>query len=238
MRATTTERSQMTHHLRHTAIAAACSLGALLSAGGAHAQAAGSVLVRLGATQIKPNVDSGDLSQPSLAGSKVSIKSDTQLSGGITYLITDHWALDIPLALPYKHELEGDGSINGVGKIGEVKALPITLLGQYRFMESDSMWRPYVGAGLTYAKFYKARSTAALSALTGGTPSNPTTFSIKSKFAPTLQLGMTFAINQRWGIDASVTHTFLKTTTTLSTGQTIDTKLDPDSFGLSVVYAF
>lgn len=204
----------------------------------ASAQTAGSVLVRVGATQIKPNVDSGDLSAPSLAGTKASVKSDTQLSGGITYMVTDNISVDLPLSLPFKHELEGDGAINGVGKIGEVKALPITLLGQYRFLEATSAFRPYVGAGLTYAKFYKAKSTAALSGLTGGTPSNPTTLSVKSKLAATLQIGASFAINDRWSIDANATHTFLKTTATLSTGQTLDMKLDPDSYSLAVGYKF
>jgi len=119
-----------------------------------------------------------------------------------------------------------------------VKALPITLLGQYRFLSPDAMLRPYVGAGVTYTKFYKAQSTAALSALTGGTPANPTTLEIKSKFAATVQLGASFAIDKRWFVDANVTHTFLKTRATLSTGQTLDMNVDPNSYSLAIGYAF
>ena len=105
----------------------------------------------------------------------MDVRADTQLAGGITYMLTDHWAVDVPLALPFKHNIMGAGAIAGVGKIGEVKALPISLLFQYRFMEPSAQFRPYLGAGPTYAKFYKARSTAALTSLTGGSPSNPTT---------------------------------------------------------------
>jgi outer membrane protein len=111
-------------------------------------------------------------------------------------------------------------------------------MGQYRFLDANAALRPYVGAGVTYAKFYKARSTAALSGLTGGTPDNPTTLSIKSKFAATIELGATYTFNDRWFVDATLLHTFLKTRATLSTGQTLDMKLDPDTFALAVGYKF
>lgn len=216
----------------------ACALAALFATAAAQAQTAGTVMLRAGATQIKPNVDSGDLTAPSLGGTKADIRSSTRLSGGVTYMLTDNIAVDVPLALPFKHEIDGDGSINGVGKIGEVKSLPITVMGQYRFLEAKSAFRPYVGAGLTYAKFYKGKGTAVLSALTGGTPSNPTTLSVESKFAATVQVGASYAIDQHWFVDATVLRTFLKTRTTLSTGQTLDTKLDPTTLALSVGYAF
>ena len=227
----------MNQDLKQMALVAALSAG-LLATTGASAQSAGSLMLRLGATQIKPNVSSGDLTAPSFAGTKVDIRSNTQLGGGLTYMLTDNFAIDVPLALPFKHDIVGAGAIAGVGKIGEVRALPITVLGQYRFFSATSPFRPYLGAGLTYARFYKARSTAALSALTGGTPANPTTLSVKSKLAATVQLGASFAFSERWFVDANVTRTFLKTRTTLSTGQTLDAKLNPDSIGIAVGYLF
>jgi outer membrane protein len=217
---------------------AAALAAALLAAAGAHAQSAGTLLVRAGATQIKPNVSSGDLTAPSFVGTQADIRSDTQFAGGVSYMLTDNIAIDLPLSLPFKHDIVGAGAIAGVGKIGEVRALPMTLLGQYRFLDAKSAFRPYLGAGITYAKFYKARSTAALSALTGGTPSNPTTIDVKSKFAATLQLGASYAFSERWFVELDLTHTFLKTRTTLSTGQTLDTKLDPDSYSIAIGYTF
>jgi len=214
------------------------ALGAAFAAAPAAAQTSGSVMIRAGATQIKPNVSSGELSPPSLPGTTASIRSDTQPGAGITYMVTNNVSIDLPLALPFTHEMDGDGAIAGVGKIGEVKALPITLLGQYRFLEPDSRLRPYVGGGVTFTKFYKAQSTATLSALTGGTPSNPTTLEVKSKFAATVQLGASFMIDKRWFVDANVTRTFLKTRATLSTGQTLDMKVDPNSYSLAVGYTF
>lgn len=210
----------------------------LAAAGLAQAQSAGSWMVRAGATQISPQVSSGDLTAPSFAGTKVDVLSDTQLSGGITYMVTNHWAVDVPLALPFKHDTVGAGAIAGVGKIGEVKALPITVFAQYRFMEADAKVRPYVGLGLTYAKFFKARGTAALTGLTGGTPANPTLLSAESKFGLTPQIGVNIALNDRWFVDLAYYKTFVKTRNTLSTGQHIDVKLNPNTFTLGVGYRF
>lgn len=123
-------------------LAGAVAALALTLSGGAQAQTAGSWLVRAGATQISPQVTSGDLSAPSFTGTKVDVRADTQLAGGITYMLTDHWAVDVPLALPFKHDVIGAGAIAGVGKIGEVKVLPMTVFAQYRFLEANARVRP------------------------------------------------------------------------------------------------
>ncbi|MFZ1498586.1 MAG: OmpW family outer membrane protein [Giesbergeria sp.] len=214
--------------------------GALLLAAAplVQAQSTGSLLVRGGFTQISPDVSSGNLTAPSFANTKVDVLSDTQLSGGITYMLTDHWAVDVPLALPFKHDTVGAGAIAGVGKIGEVKALPVTIFAQYRFLEPQAKIRPYVGLGLTYAKFYKERGTAALNGLTGGTPAHPTLLSAESKLGLTPQVGVSIALNDRWFVDLAYYKTFVKTRNTLSTGQHIDIKLNPDVFAIGVGYRF
>jgi outer membrane protein len=208
---------------------------ALAAGGAAHAQQAGRWIAQIGVTNISPDVDSGNLTAPSLPGTKVDIKSDTQLSGAVVYMMTDHWAIDVPLALPFKHDIVGAGAIAGVGKLGDVKALPITVLAQYRFGAPDAKVRPYLAAGPTYAKFYHERSTGTLSALTAG---SPTTLTVESKLGLTVEAGASFMLNERWSLDAAIAKTFLKTKTSLSTGQTIDTRLDPTSVMVSVGYLF
>lgn len=210
----------------------------LACAAAAQAQTAGTWMVRGGATTITPNVSSGDLTAPSLVGTKSSVGNSTRVSGGITYMLDNNISIDVPLAVPFKHDISGDGAIAGVGKIADVKALPATLLAQWRFMDATSAFRPYVGAGITYAYFFGARSTSTLTAISGGTPSNPTTLSIDSKWAATVQLGAAFSIDKSWFVDASYTYTPLSTRNTLSTGQTLDIKLDPSSFSLAVGYKF
>lgn len=193
---------------------------------------------RLGLTQIRPDVTSGNLTTPSFAGTQADIEADTQPTAGLTWFWTDHIAFDLPLAAGFKHDIVGDGAIAGVGKIGEVKALPITLLAQYHFGAANAALRPYLGIGPTYAKFYKARSTAALTALTGGTPDNPTTLSMDSKLALTVQAGLGWRIDRQWGLDLAILKTPLKTRATLSTGQTLEAKVDPWTVSAGVTYRF
>jgi outer membrane protein len=208
-----------------------------LSATTAFAQKAGSWSASVGVTQISPDVNSGNLTAPSLPGTKVDVTSNTQLTGAINYSMTDNIVIHVPLGLGFKHNVVGAGAIAGVGTIGTTKALPVTLIAQYRFMEATAQLRPYVGAGLSYVKFYKTTGTAVLTAITN--PGGPaTTLSFESKFAPTLELGATYNINEKWYLDASYTKTFLKTRGTLSTGQTLDAKLDPSGFTLQVGYKF
>ena len=220
----------------NTLAMATCAL--LLAAGAAHAQTAGTWMLRGGLMNITPKVDSGNLSASSLPGTQIDSDGDSGLAGGLTYMLTNNWALDVPLALPFTHNLTGAGAIQGVGKIGETKSLPMSVFGQYRFGEANAQFRPFLGAGLTYAKFYKERGTATLTAITGGTSSNPTTLSLDSKLAVSIQAGATVALNERWFVEGTVVKTFLKTTGTLSTGQTIDVKLNPLTLCLGVGYRF
>ena len=212
---------------------------ALVSAAGvAQAQSAGTFIVRAGGTQITPKVDSGDLSAPSFAGTKIDVHKASQFTGGITYMWTDNISVDLPVGLAFKHDVVGAGAIEGVGKLGTVKSLPMTLLAQYRFGSATSALRPYVGAGVTYARFYDTKATAALSGLTGGTTANPTTLSMKNAGGSTVQLGLGMNLGGKWSLDLNVIKVFLKTTGQLSTGQTINTTLNPTAVSVGVGYAF
>ena len=201
--------------------------------GTAHAQVAGDWLGRVGVARAAPDVSSGHLSSPSLPGTQADVHAARQLSGGITYMYTDHWAVDLPLALPFRLDLVGDGAIAGVGKIGDVKALPVTVLAQYRFLDPQASVRPYVAAGLTYARLYGERGTGVLTALTqpGGPP---TRLSIDSRWGSTFQIGISTRIHDTWFVDASLAKTFLKTRAVLSTGQALNIKFDPVTVSLSV----
>ncbi|MPM38546.1 Outer membrane protein W [bioreactor metagenome] len=217
---------------------AGAALVVLAACATAQAQVAGTFSARIGATRIMPDVDSGNLSEPSFPGTKIDVNSNTQLSGGINYMLTDNIALDLPLALPFKHKFYGDGAIAGVGQLGQVKVLPATLFVQYRFLEANAAFRPYVGFGVTYAKFFKNRTTATLTGLTGGSPSNPTTAKMDNKFAVTPQIGFVYNINERWFVNASYYKSFLKTKAHLSTGQSIAVKLNPDVVSIDIGYKF
>ena len=218
----------------------------LLLAGSAFAQTAGTWMVRAGAVNLSPDVSSGCLSAPdfgdhgvgsALGCSRVDVSANTQLAVGVTYMYTDNLSVDVPVGLPFKHKLSGDGALIGTGDLAEVKAWPITVFLQYRFLEAKARFRPYLGLGVTYAYFFDEQGSGKLTAVTNpGGP--PTSFTVDSKWILTPQMGATIAIDDKWFVDLSLSKSKLKTRTHYSTGQYIDKALDPTSLSVSVGYKF
>lgn len=222
--------------MKHNSLFKAAAVAALAAVSfGAQAQVAGTWFGGVGVTHIAPNTSSGTLSAPSAPGTTVDIGADTQPTLFVGRMLTNNWAVEVPIGFGFKHEITGTGAIAGVGKIGTVRALPISVFAQYRFMEPNARFRPYVMLGLTYAYFYHERGSAALN---GVNPANPvggsTGLSVDSKFGLSPGLGVVANLNDKWFIDAHYVRSFLKTTTTLSTGQSISTRLDPDVFTVSI----
>jgi outer membrane protein len=210
---------------KSTLVSLALGALALAASGSASAQAAGSWFAKGGFNNIAPQVKSGDLSAPSIPGTKIDVKSATSVIFTLGYMLTDEVSFEFYAGLPYKHEVVGDGSINGVGKLGTIKQVSPTLFAQYRFLAPSSPFRPYLGLGLTYGYFYGGEGSGTLTSLTnpGG---SPTQLKASSAFGLSPQLGGTLALGERWFLDAAVVKTFIKNKSTLSTGQTINTTLN------------
>jgi len=229
----------MTSSFKVRSAAVVLTAGALLafSSHSALAQSAGTWLVKGGFNGIAPAVKSGDLSAPSLPGSQVDVASANSLIATATYMLTHNASVEFVAGLPYKHDIQGAGSLAGVGKLGSIKQISPTVFAQYRFMAPNATVRPYVGIGLTYAYFYGAEGSAALTALTN--PGGPATrMSSTSEFALSPQVGLTVQLHERWYLDATIVKTFLKNSTTLSTGQKVETTLNPLSTSVSLGYRF
>ena len=209
----------------------------LVLCGLAQAQQAGTFSASIGVMHIAPAVDSGKLSAPSLPNTQIDVDSNSQINGALNYMLTDQLGLHVPLGFGFRHKINGAGAIAGVGTVAETRALPITLIAQYRFLEANARLRPYVGAGPTFVKFYKERGTGVLTALTD--PGGPgTSLSFESKLAPTLQLGASYSFSERFYVDASYSKTLLKTRASLSTGQSIDVTLNPSAFSVQAGVRF
>lgn len=218
--------------------AAALGAAAVAAPTAALAQDAGTVMVKLGYNQIVPQVSSGDLSAPSLPGSKIDVKQAGAPILTLTYMATEDLSFELYAGLPYQHDIEGDGSIKGVGKIASVKQVSPTLFAQYRFLDKNATIRPYVGLGLTYAYFYGEEGSGTLTALTNPGGGQATLLEIDDAWGLSPQLGASVKIDRNWFVDFSVIKSFIKTKSHLSTGQSIEAKLDPMAYNLSVGYRF
>lgn len=224
----------------HTKKLLRAALGALLAASAftAGAQGAGTWMISGGATRIAPNTDSGTLSPPAPPNTRVDIGADTRPTLALGYMLTDNIALEVPVGLGFKHDIHGAGSIAGVGRIGTTRVLPISVFAQYRFLEPTARIRPYVMLGLTYAYFFDEQGSATLNALNPANPPGGTQLDIASRWGIAPGLGVTAMITDRWFVDLQYARSFLKTTTTLSSGQRIDTKLNPDVWKIGVGVLF
>lgn len=208
-----------------------------LTAQAAFSQAAGTWMARVGGATIAPQVSSGTMSTPSFPNTKGDVGAASQLAGGISYMYTDNFSVDLPVALPFTHKLYGAGALSSAGQIGEVQALPMTVFFQYRFMEPSATFRPYVGVGPTYAYFFNEKGSGALTAMTNP-GSSPTSLKVDSQVTYSAQIGATIAVDDKVFIDVFYSKTPLKTKNTYSTGQTLDITLDPVSYGISLGVKF
>ncbi|MEJ8840706.1 OmpW/AlkL family protein [Ramlibacter sp. AN1133] len=217
-------------------LAVAAALAML--AGGVHAQAAGTWFGGIGVTHVAPDVSSGTLSPPSAPGTQIDVASDTKPTLFVGRMITDNWSVEVPIGLGFKQSIRGDGAIAGVGEIATVRTLPITVFAQYRFFEPTHRWRPYVMLGLTYAYNYGERGSATLNGINPINPPGGTQLDVDSRFGLTPGLGVSYMINDRWFVDAQFAKSFLKTKATLSSGQTIEAKINPNVYRLAVGMRF
>ncbi len=109
----------------------------------------GDFILRVGAASVVPN-DSSD----KILGSQEELKVDSNTQLGLTfgYMFTDNISLEILAATPFSHDISTD--LLGLGDIADTKHLPPTVMLQYYFGDSQSKFRPYVGAGLNYTMFF------------------------------------------------------------------------------------
>jgi outer membrane protein len=209
----------------------------LAAAGGASAQSKGQWAVSVGINQITPQVTSGAITAPALPNTLAHVDRDTQPVVVVNYGLTDNITGEFAIGTPYKHKIFGAGSIGGSGQLGTVEAMPPTAFLQYRFFQPNTLFRPYVGLGLTYAYFQKETGSFRLTALsTPGGP--PTTFSIDNKWTVSGQVGTTVRLTERVFLNLAYVKTRLRTDVHYSTGQTQRMRLDPNSMMLAFGYKF
>lgn len=208
--------------------------GTLLVGASAFAQSAKQYSVALGFREIKFKVESGFLTAPTPPGVQNDVRPDTQPNITLNYMLTDNIGFEGYLAPPYRHDTVGAGTIQGTGKLASIESLPATAVLQYRFFTPATKMRPFVGLGVTYAYVQKERGTPQLTAISNTGSSTPTTFKTEKNFGSYFQVGTRYSVNDTWYVTADLTKSYIKTRVSFSTGQSINLKLDPVSYSLSV----
>lgn len=203
-------------------------LSALMSAN-VLAHSEGDFIVRAGAAIVSPNDSSGDVLGSSAL--EFSVDSNTQLGLTLGYMFTDNISFEVLAATPFSHGI----SVNGVGEVAETKHLPPTFMVQYYFGDSESDFRPYVGAGINYTVFFDESLTGT------GKNAGLTDVSLDDSWGLAANVGMDYMINDDWFLNASVWYADIGTTATYKTATDTfktDVDIDPWVFMIGGGYNF
>lgn len=160
-------------------------------------------------------------------GSDLSYSDTLTPELDISYFFTDNIATELILGTTYAN-IDGQGSIGGLGKVGKVWLLPPTLTLQYHFTNLGA-FKPYVGAGVNYTIFYNQDAGSA------------DALKVKNTFGTALQVGFDYMVDQHWGVNFDVKKLFLKPdfdVTVSGAKLTGKAALDPWLIGAGVTYRF
>lgn len=148
--------------------------------------------------------------------------TETTLELDFTYFVTYNLGLELILATK-KHDIK-----SGVTPVGDVSLLPPTLTLQYHFSPDSPSFRPYVGAGINYTKFYDIN-------LGGGTLTVDS-----SNWGGALQIGADFPINKTFFFNVDIKKIWIDTDVkVVATGATAaNFKINPVVIGLGAGMKF
>ncbi|TKW60607.1 MAG: OmpW family protein [Blastochloris viridis] len=197
------------------ALAAAVALTGIISAAQAED---GNWLVRGRIINVKPTNNGGETS----IGGKPKAGSDTVPEVDVTYFATPNIGFEL-IAATTEHKTQVARGTNA--DLGTVKLLPPTLTAQYHFTNLDK-FKPYVGAGLTYAHFYDA--------------DHPGFGSVKydDSVGVALQAGVDYKLTDKIYLNADVKQIFVGTDVTVNDTITAKANLNPIVAGIGVGYRF
>lgn len=179
----------------------------------------GDFLMRVRGINVNPDED-GTTS----AGGSVSIDAATVPELDFTYFFTDNIAAELILATN-THTVD----VNGVARLGDVSLIPPILSLQYHFNPKGKL-SPYIGAGVNYTIFYDEEPA-------GGAV---TSVDYDNAFGWALQIGVDYALNDRWFINLDIKKLWLETDVSVNGGAITgnDVEINPWIIGLGVGYRF
>lgn len=217
--------------MRNFYLATALASAAMLTAPAQAEQ--GDFLIRARAIIVAPTDNTSDV-LPGFPGGSVDVENAVVPELDFTYFLTDNIGAELILATS-PHDLQGTGTLAGLGKVADVMALPPTLTLQYHFNPTGKI-RPYAGVGVNYTIFYDEDASASLIGAVG-----PTAIDVDDSVGVAFQFGVDFALSERWFLNADVKYIQIDTTATLNSGGTINTvnaDLDPIVAGIGVGMRF
>ena len=206
----------------------------------AQAFEAGDFILRAGVVHVAPDDSSDPLvvtgfgpldGKHLLAGTEVGVDANTQLGIRATYMFTDSLGLGVLGATPFKHDIKGESSLSGAGKLGETKHLPPTITLQYFPMPSSSKFQPYAGVGVNYTTFFEEKTVLG-------------ELDLDDSVGVAVEFGVDYMLSEQFGLNAAVWWADINTDAqvTLADGVTktdkFEVEIDPMVYMVGFTYKF
>lgn len=195
------------------------ALAALIAAMAAPAFAAqGDILARFRVVQVNPDASWSNGAVGAAVG-LAGVEPDNQVipEFDFTYMITNNIGAELILGTA-RHKVTSNK-----GDLGKVSLLPPTLTLQYHFAP-EATFRPYVGAGINYTRFYDNDLKYGAADLDID----------KNSWGGALQVGADYAINKDYFINVDVKKIWIKTDVSLNGAAVGELKINPWVFGLGI----
>lgn len=213
-----------------------CILGMCSSA---FAYDQGDIQLRFGLAHVSVNDDSSIISVggADVPGTGIEVQDDTTLDLTITYFQSSNLAYEVLLVTPFTNDIEGKGL--GLRKVGETDTLPPTFSVLYYLEGTDNAFKPYVGAGLNYTTYLSPDVSKEFEAAMA----EQADLDIDNSIGLALQVGVDYAINDQWGVNAAIRYIQIDADATIklkSSGTKIEVSsdIDPIAFQVNAVYNF
>lgn len=201
---------------------------------------AGDFFVRVRPMNVDPRNNDKDtvrINGQNVPNGEVRVDDRWTLGIDVDYMITRNLALDIQLDTTSKHEVEGAGSLSGLGKILDARVLPPAAILNYHFF-ADKRYRPYLGAGIGYAFFFDEDVKGSLEDVIGDAR-----LDMEDTVFYVAQAGIDVDLTDRWFINAVFKATRMESRAKVdsndgTTKLRVDVNIDPFIYGIGVGYRF
>ncbi len=200
--------------------------------------------VAVGLYHVDFHVHADDLSGP-FTPSGLNVRNPSVNTLYLAYMrrLSPHFDTELTLGLPpVTHSvakgpaLAGSVPFNGQS-IATTRWFAPSLLLKYYLFSPDAMFRPYLGVGVNYTKFYSRQVTAAGEAISGG----PTSLSLPVSVGPVLNAGVAYNPFDRVSVILSYSGSWVNarlTTDTAGVLRTSHVEFNPRALVLAVGYHF
>ncbi len=170
-------------------------------------------------------LDSISVGGLAIPGAGIDITNDTTLSFDVSYFLSPSLAINFFGGFPASADLTGEDSVEGL-RVGETKYGPAALSLQYHFA-TDSEFSPYVGIGVARLLFMDEQGNAL------------TDFDIEDAWAPAIQVGLRYQVNQNWLANFDLRYIPFETDISGGLGGApVDAKISVDPIILNAGFAY